>query len=72
VLCGVAESTVGKVVGRNSSVGIAARCGLDGPGIESQPITLAERFKAIRATCPAHLSLLDLITRMIFGEEDRA
>jgi hypothetical protein len=26
----------------------------------------------IRATCPAHLSILDLITRMIFGEEYRA
>jgi hypothetical protein len=26
----------------------------------------------IRATCPAHLSFLDLITRMIFGEEYRA
>jgi hypothetical protein len=26
----------------------------------------------IRATCPAHLSLLDLITRMIFDEEYRA
>ena len=26
----------------------------------------------IRARCPAHLSFLDLIIRMIFGEENRA
>jgi hypothetical protein len=32
----------------------------------------APPFYPIHATCPAHLSLLDLITRMIFGEEYRA
>jgi hypothetical protein len=29
----------------------------------------APLLSTIRATCPAHLSLLDLITRMIFGEK---
>ena len=29
-------------------------------------------FPHIHATCPAHLSLIDLITRMIFGKENRA
>jgi hypothetical protein len=32
----------------------------------------APLLSPIRAICPAHLSLLDLITRMIFGEEYRA
>ena len=34
------------VVGRDGSVGIATRYWLNGPGIESQPIPVAERSKA--------------------------
>jgi hypothetical protein len=32
----------------------------------------APLLSPIRATCPTHLSLLDFIIRMIFGEEYRA
>jgi hypothetical protein len=32
----------------------------------------APLMSSIRATCPAHLSSLDLITRLIFGEKYRA
>ena len=31
-----------------------------------------QNLAPIRATCPAHFSLLDFITRLIFGEEYRA
>ena len=34
------------MLGRDSSVGTATRYGLNGPGIESQPIPVAERSKA--------------------------
>jgi hypothetical protein len=33
-------------MGQDSSVGIATGCGLDGPAIESLPISVAERSKA--------------------------
>jgi len=35
-------------------------------------IRYAPLLSSIRATCPAHLILLDLITRVIFGEENRS
>ena len=34
------------ILGRDSSVGIASRYGLDGPGIESLPIPVAAQSKA--------------------------